>query len=156
MNTFSNLIRGSKHTTKCLTDSKTCAQAFEKLSKGGFSLSPRISSYLVNLNAFNISLSHISGADIPLTDFNSRNPVECVDKSCQVCKFVDEHMDIAVSGIPVDAIADGTSKMPFSKSQAWKEAQKNDVDVKRAHAQLTSGTRPDKKEKHLKTVRRYL
>ena len=124
---------------------------FEKLSKGGFSLSLRISSFLMNLNALNISLNHISGSEIPLTDFNSRNLVECVDKSCQVCKFVDEHMDIVVSGITVDTIEDGSSKMPFCNSQAWKEAQKNDADLKHTYAQLTSGTRPGN-EKNLRTI----
>ena len=109
----------------------------------------------MNLNALNISLNHISGSDIPLTDFNSRNPVECIDKSWQVCKFVDEHMDIAVSGITVDAIEDRLSKMPFCNSQAWKGVQKNDADLKRTYAQLTSGNRPGKKEKNLRTVRRY-
>ena len=146
------MIRESKHTTKCLTDSKTCVQAFEKLSKGGFSLSPRISSFLLHLN---ISLHHVSGSSITLTDFSSRNPIMCNDKSCQVCKYTDEHMDVAIQGITVASIEDGSSRMPFYNLRSCKEAQKLDADLKRTHAQLLSGTRPGKKEKHLKTTRRY-
>ena len=110
----------------------------------------------MNLNALNIDLNHINGSDIPLTDFNSRNPIKCVDDNCQVCKFVAEHMDIAVRGITVADIENGSSKMPFCNSQAWKDAQKNDANLKRTYAQLMSGTRPGKKEKHLRDVRRYL
>ena len=62
INSCSNFIRESKHTTKVLTDSKACVQAFAKLSKGGFSLTPRISSFLMNLNALNVSLNHVSGS----------------------------------------------------------------------------------------------
>ena len=103
-NSFSNFIRESKHTTKVLTDSKACVQAFAKLSKGGFSLVPRISSFLMNLNALNVSLNHVSGSSIRLTDFGSRNPVECPDESCQVCQFVNEHVNIAVNSINVDDV----------------------------------------------------
>ena len=82
---FSEYIRESHNTTKFLTDSKPCVQAFEKLSQGGFSLSPRLSSFLMNLNAHNVSISHVKGSQIKLTDFASRNPITCLDGSCQVC-----------------------------------------------------------------------
>ena len=49
ISSFSHYIRESENTTKFLTDSKACVQAYEKLSKGGFSLSPRISNFLMNL-----------------------------------------------------------------------------------------------------------
>ena len=96
------------------------------------------------------------GRTILLTDFNSRNPIKCVDDNCQVCKFVAEHMDIAVRGITVAYTENGSSKMPFCNPQAWKDAQKNDADLKRTYAQLMSGTRPGKTEKYLRDVRRYL
>ena len=54
-------IRESRHTTKFLTDSKLCVQSFGKLSRGGFSRSLRISSFLMNLNAHNISILHVEG-----------------------------------------------------------------------------------------------
>ena len=110
----------------------------------------------MNLNALNLSINHISGCFIPLTDFSSRNPVECIDKSCQLCQFVTEHLDIAVSGISVEKIIDGSLKMPFYNFSAWKEAQKQDPALTRTYSQLLSGTRPGKKEKNIKLVRHYL
>ena len=62
---FSNFIRESLHTTKFLTDSKPCVDAFHKLAAGGFSLIPRISSYLMNLNSLNVSINHVKGDAIP-------------------------------------------------------------------------------------------
>ena len=130
INNFSHQIRESKHCTKFLTDSKPCVQAFELLSKGSFSLSPRVSSFLMNLNNVNVAINHISGESIPLTDFVSRNPICCTDNSCQVCQFVTEHLDIAVRQISVDDVASGATKMPFYNMVAWKDAQKNDNDLK--------------------------
>ena len=156
INHFSNHIRESKNPTKFLTDSKTCVEAFELLSKGAFSLSPRISSFLMNLNSLNVTISHISGSSIPLTDFNSRNPVECENKSCQLCQFVSEFLHIAVNDITVEQVMNGSLKMPFYNTNSWKDAQKQDPDLRRTYSQLLSGTRPGKKEKDLKDVRHYL
>ena len=156
INNFSHQIRESKHCTKFLTDSKPCVQAFELLSKGSFSLSPRVSSFLMNLNNVNVAINHISGESIPLTDFVSRNPICCTDNSCQVCQFVTEHLDIAVRQISVDDVASGATKMPFYNMVAWKDAQKNDNDLKRVYSQLSAGTHIGKKEKHLKEVRQLM
>ena len=126
INHFNHQIRESKHCTKFLTDSKPCVQAFELLANGAFSLSPRVSSFLMNLNSSNISINHISGESIPLTDFASRNPIECNDNTCQVCQFVNENLNIAVKKITVEEVVDGSVKMPFYNMIAWKEAQKQE------------------------------
>ncbi len=153
---FSHEIRESKHCTKFLTDSKPCVQAFELLSKGSFSMSPRVSSFLMNLNSINVAINHVSGENIPLTDFASRNPIECNDKTCQVCEFVNEHLNIAVKQITVDDVVNGNARMPFYNMVAWREAQKNDNDLKRTFSQLRSGTHIGKKEKNLKNIRQYM
>ena len=155
INAFSNFIRESKHQTKFLTDSKACVEAFEKMSKGGFSLSPRISSFLLNLNAINVSIHHTAGANIKLTDFSSRNPIQCQDSSCQVCRFIKDHMDIAVHQITAEEVEKGDIKMPFYNKASWKIAQQSDQDLNRVYAQLKSGTRPGRKERDIKAVRRY-
>ena len=129
-------------------------QAFQKLLKGGFSLSPRISSYLMNINALNVSINHIKGAFIKLTDFCSRNAINCTDNSCQVCQFVKEKLDASVSSTNVLDVEKGLVRMPFYNTPAWKESQKQDPDLKRCYSQLSSGTRPGKKERNLKDVRR--
>ena len=153
---FSNLIRESKHTTKFLTDSKACVQAFVKLSNGGFSLSPRISSYLMNLNSLNVTIDHVKGADITLTDFCSRNPITCPGQNCQICQFVAERTDIAVQAVNVEDILNRRVKVPFYDLTTWTQAQRDDPDLRRTFSQLSSGTRPGKKEKDINDVRRYL
>ena len=117
INSFSHYIRESKHTTKFFTDSKACVQAFKKLSKGGFSLSPWISSYLMNLNSLNVSINHIRGSDIPLTDFCSRNPITWSDNNCQICEYVKEHVDIAVNSLSVEDVIKGSFRMPYYKNR---------------------------------------
>ena len=156
INAFKNFIQESKHETKFLTDSKACVGAFRKLSVGGFSLSPRISSFLMNLKSINISIEYIKGSAIKLTDVSSRNPVNCEDEKCQVCQFIKENVNLSVHSISVKDIEEGTFKMPFYNKNVWKDAQKQDPDLKRTYAQLVAGTRPGKKEKHLENIRKYL
>ena len=55
----------------------------------------------------------MSVVPLRLTDFGSRNPVESPDESCQVCQFVNEHVNIAVNSINVDDVESGNTKMPF-------------------------------------------
>ena len=78
-----------------------------------------------------------------------------MDGSCQVCRFVADRSEIAIRSINIDDIERGTIKMPFYNHAAWKRAQMQDQDLKRCFSQLVSGTRPGKKEKNLKDLRRY-
>ena len=110
----------------------------------------------MNLNSYNVSINHIKGSSIPLTDFCSRNPIECSENSCQVCSFVSEQADIDVSSLTVSDIEIGISRMPYHNTEAWKELQKQDPDLRRAYSQLSSGTTVGKKEKNLRKLRRYL
>ena len=87
VNNFSTYARESIHPLQVLTDSKPCVQAFDKLCKGHFSASARVSTFLSTLSSYNVSVHHTLGKDNPLSDFNSRNPVPCCDQLCQICKF---------------------------------------------------------------------
>ena len=149
-------MRKSEHTTRGFTDSKYCIQAFNKLGRGEFSLSPRISSFLMTLNSLNITLHHLSGSDNILSDFGSRNPIDCVNESCQVCRFVRESSDLSVNSLTVSDIQNNLAKMPFTNVCAWKSAQKADADQKRVFAQLSAGSRPGRKERNIQNIRRYL
>ena len=153
INSFSHYTRESQHTTNFFTDSKVCVQAFEKLSKGGLSLSPN---YLMNLNSLNVSTNHIRGSDIPLTDWCNRNPITCPDNNCQICEYVKERVDIAVNSLSVGDVIKGSFRMPYYNYTSWTSVQKQDPELRRVFSQLSSGTRPGRKEKHLKTIRKYL
>ena len=53
----------------------------------------------MNLNSLNKSINHVSGSSIKLTDFCCRNPVVCPDNSCQVCQFVEEQLELAITSL---------------------------------------------------------
>ena len=87
-------------------------------------------------------MSHTSGVNIPLTDYNSRNPVECVNKSCQVCKFVEETSCSVVRAVSVQEVLAGKCSMPFVNRPAWVASQRECPHLRRVHAHLQQGTRP--------------
>ncbi|VDI13133.1 Hypothetical predicted protein [Mytilus galloprovincialis] len=85
---FSPDIIQSKHNTCILTDSKPCVQRFEKLCRGEFSASPRVSTFLSTACRYQVTVRHVAGAAILPSDFASRNAPDCEDSACQICTFV--------------------------------------------------------------------
>ena len=53
---FSPFIIQSLHPTTVLTDSKPCVQAIDKLCRGEFSASPRVTSFLTTISRYQVSL----------------------------------------------------------------------------------------------------
>ena len=76
---FAPYILQSAHHACILTDSKACVQAYEKLCRGSFSASPRISTFLSTVSRYQASVRHIRGIHNLLSDFGSRHPIECRD-----------------------------------------------------------------------------
>ena len=81
---FSCYIRESLHATQILTHSKPCVQAWQKLCRGCFSASARVSTFLSTLSSLNIVLCHIKGTENGISDYSSRHPVQCSHCSCQI------------------------------------------------------------------------
>ena len=138
------------------TDSMPCVKAFSKMSRGEFSSSARVATFLSNLSHFQAELRHISGHNNGFTDYSSRNPAECSNDSCQICGFVRELEESVVRGVSVSDVLEGHVKMPYTDRNAWKETQLGDPDLRRVHAHLKSGTRPSKKAKGVRNIRRFL
>ena len=153
---FSPYIRESLHTVQILTDSKACYEAYMKLNKGHFSASNRISTFLTALSSYNVEVCHLKGVANLSADYASRHPKECHDSSCQICKFVQEKIESVVQSVSVQDVVSGKVKMPFMNEAAWRSAQQECQILKRAHAHLTQGTRPQKKTRNLKELKRYL
>lgn len=145
-------------TTKAclLTDSKPCVQAYEKLCRGEFSASPRVSTFLSTACRFQVSIRHVAGAAILPSDFASRNPPDCTDMACQVCTFVQRTQDSVVRLLSTDDILAGRARLPFTSRTAWRSLQSECPDLRRTHAHLTQGTRPSKKMTDVRDVKRYL
>ncbi|XP_021361288.1 uncharacterized protein LOC110455461 [Mizuhopecten yessoensis] len=143
-------------TNQVLTDGRPCVQAYEKLQRGEFSASSRVTSFLSIVSRYAIHVRHIAGiANLP-SDFASRNPIECLDSSCQVCKFIAEMEDSVVRDVSVNDVLELTIHMPFTSRAAWLASQHRCPDLRRVHSQLSQGTRPSKKATKIPDVERYL
>ena len=153
---FAPYIIQSTSSASLLTDSKPCVQAVEKLYRGEFSASPRLSTFLTIASRYQVSLQHLAGtANVP-SDFASRNAPDCKEPNCQVCVFISAIETSVVYKCNIDDIMSGQSKLPFTSRSAWLAAQRDDADLRRVYAHLSQGTRPSRKETSIKSVKRYL
>ena len=153
---FSPFIIQSQQPTTVLTDSKPCVQAIEKLCRGEFSASPRVTSFLTTVSRYQVSLQHLAGkANLP-SDFTSRNAPDCSEPTCQICTFVHEMEDSVVRSVSLQDILDKKSNLPFTTRSAWLQIQNDCPDLRRVHAHLKQGTRPSKKITNIRDVKRYL
>ena len=153
---FSPYIIQSKFNTSILTDSKPCVQAYEKLCRGEFSSSPRVSTFLSIVSRYQISVQHVSGSAILQSDFASRNAAECTELSCQICSFVRTIDQAVVRNLTIEDLSSGLSKLPFTNRTTWMSIQSECPDLRRTHAHLKQGTRPSKKVTNARDVKRYL
>ena len=138
-----------------LTDSKPCVLAIEKLCRGKFSASPRVTSLLTTVSHYQVSLQHLAGkANLP-SDFTSRNAPDCSEPTCKICTFVHEMEDSVVRSISLQDILDKKSNLPFTTRSAWLQIQNDCPDIRRVHAHLKQGTRSSKKITNICDVKRY-
>ena len=149
-------ILNSAHQTQILTDSKPCVQAYQKLTKGEFSASSRVSTFLSTLSRFQVSVTHIAGADNLPADFLSRNAVQCEHGSCQVCSYVADCATATVRAVTVADVAEGRVPVPFANPLAWKAAQQDCPVLRQTYTYLHRGTRPTRKMTRMTDVKRYL
>lgn len=153
---FAPYIIQSHHRTCILTDSKPCVQAYQKLSRGVFSTSSRLITFLTAASRYQLSIRHLSGSANRPSDFTCRNAPACTDESCQICQYIATIEESAVRSITVQDVTSGSVKLPFVTRSSWKVTQQEDADLRRTHAHLTQGTRPSKKATSIKDVKRYL
>ena len=153
---FSPFIIQSEHPTTLLTDSKPCVQAIEKLCRGEFSASPRVTSFLSIVSRYQVQVNHIPGSANLVSDFASRNAPECEEPNCQICKFIESTESSVVRNVNVQDILQETTRLPFTTRSAWLEIQNDCPDLRRVHAHLKQGTRPSKKLTNIRDIKRYL
>ena len=153
---FAPYIIQSLHTTEVLTDSRACVQAYEKLKRGEFSASSRVTTFLSTVSCFSVHIRHIAGVENLPSDYASRNPKECLDSSCQICKFIAELEDSIVRSLSVSDVLQGSGRMPFTSHAVWQATQLGCPHLRRTHSHLSQGTRPSKKATKIIDVKRYL
>ena len=93
--------------------------------------------------------------DLP-SDFASRNPPECHSPSCQICKFVTESDDVVVKSVNVAEVLSGHTQVPYANRKVWKNLQVECPELRKVHAHLVNGTRPNAKATKVTNVKRYL
>ena len=98
---FSPFIIQSTHNTCLLTDSKPCVQAVEKLCRGEFSASPRVTSFLSTVSRYQVNVRHLNWSVNVPSDFASRNAPECTEPRCQICSFITQLEDSVVRSVHV-------------------------------------------------------
>ena len=103
-----------------------------------------------------MEISHLSGSANLVSDFSSRNAPECTEESCQICKFITEIDEGVVRNVSIADVINGTIRLPFVGRKSWLANQSECGDLRRVKAHLLQGTRPSKKENHIKDIKRYL
>lgn len=149
-------IINSCNQTIILTDSRPCVLSYEKLCRGEFSSSARVSTFLSIVSRYHVKVMHIKGIENGLVDFTSRNPIECEESSCQLCKFVNQVDDSVVRQCSVKDVLESSASVPFSSRNSWHEIQQSCQNLRRTAAHLKQGTSPSKKQTRIKDVKRYL
>jgi hypothetical protein len=153
---FSPFIIQSSLNACILTDSKPCVQAYEKLCRGEFSTSPRVSTFLSVVSRYQASVRHVSGSAILPSDFASRNVPPCEDERCQICSFISRTQESVVRSTSVQDVLAGSVRLPFTSRSAWLAVQAECADLRRTHTHLVQGTRPSRKTTNVRDVKRYL
>ena len=138
-----------------MTDSKPCVQTFEKLFRGEFSASPRVTSFLSTASRYQVNIRHLAGSSNVPSDFASRKAPECNQPRCQICSFIILTEDSVVRTTITQDIRDLPS-LPFTTRSARLQIQSQCPDLRRTHAHLKQGTHPSKKLTTIKDVKRYI
>lgn len=153
---FAPYLIQSEFKGRVLTDNKPCVQAYEKLGRGEFSTSPRVSTFLSTVSRYQVTIQHIAGiANLP-SDFQSRNPVPCTDPCCQICKFIKEIDESVIRHTSAKDIISGVARAPFTSRVAWKDVQADCPDIRKAVVHLKQGTSLSKKVTNAKDIKRYM
>jgi hypothetical protein len=104
-----------------LTDSKPCVQAFQKLYRGEFLASPRVTSFLSIISRYQAIVSHLArlawSANIS-SDFASRIDPEYNEQRCQICASIVIAEDSVVRSTTVQDVR-GLSCLPFTTRSSW-------------------------------------
>ena len=157
LNHYAPLIIESEEKPIILTDSKPCIQAVSKLRRGEFSTSARMTTFLSNVSRYSAEIQHIAGRVNLPSDYASRHPLDCTNPNiCQICKFSNESSTLSVYEINIKNILDGEASLPYTNRESWKLIQTECPNLRKVSAHIKNGTIPHRKNRNLRTVRKYL
>ena len=132
------------------TDNQPCVQAWNRLKKGAYSNSSRISSFLSEISMIPVNIEYRPGKDMHTSDFASRHPVRCsTPESCQICKFANEIEIIGdkaalIRSVTVEDIKTGRSVLPLTQRKTWVDVQAKDSTMEKFKHLVRIGQSPNK------------
>ena len=147
---FSRYIRESKSPTTHFTDNQPVVAAFNRAKRGAFSTNARVSTFLSTVSSLPVEIRHKPGVEMHSSDFASRHPQTCPDRTCALCVFAYEEQMVGdncdlLKHITVEEVTSGEVNMPFTSKKAWLDVQNEDqVHIKLKYL-IESGQAPAKK-----------
>ena len=96
----------------------------------------------------NIEIVHTPGKEMKSSDYNSRNPQECENKNCQICKFASDLVKEgnSVMRVTVEDVEKGNINMPYTQRKAWLAVQRNDKVHQELIHLIESSQTPERKK----------
>ena len=143
------------------TDSTPVVMAYNRIQKGLFSASPRVSTFLHEVINQGAIIKYLSGKNNIPADHASRNAAPCQNQNtCQVCSWVnDKELQVVrqLNAKETDKLLAGNDPLPLRSKDYWKKRQKEDPVLKNVFLCITKGmTPPATKNNGWPEVRRYL
>ena len=143
--------------TELNCDNMPSVMAARRLQRGEFSRSVRVTYFLSTLAAFPVDVVYRKGADHP-GDFDSRHPIACESKNCQVCEFAfdlagptamesifSENTMTQVNSVTCEEILSGQIPVPFSQSVGWRNIQQENPTLRKLKFHMEGGTIPKRR-----------
>ena len=146
---FKPFLQHSNKTTIHHTDSMPTFQAWQRAKTGAFSNSARIAAFLTEISTLDVEFIHTSGSNMNYSDYASRNSTECKEKSCQICKYLNDLVftaDNIVRAVNIEDIERGNLTMPYTQQAAWRQAQSVDKTLCALVKLINTGQLPEKKK----------
>ena len=143
INAEMNTIKECKNPVIISPDSKPVADAVKLIRKGLYSTSPRIQSFINNINRIPIVVQLASGKNKQniSSDFQSRHPTKCTSQHCSVCNFISESSDSVLIPTAINSVDTPES---MNNRTAWNKVQDQQKATREAKSLLKSGKTPNK------------
>ena len=140
------------------TDSQLVVKAYEKMQRGEFSASPRVSTFLHQVLGQSAIVKHLAGSSNQPADQASRNAAQCNTPHCQVCSWIRDKESQVVNYVDIEnmePLIAGNEAIPFSDHSYWRRRQLECQDLKLLAHHLKHSTVPQKNS-HKVRLKRYL
>ena len=111
-----------------------------------------MATFLTSVSNLPVEFRHKAGKFMETSDYASRHPMTCPEKSCALCKFaygeqmVGDNCDLYIREITVEDVLSGKVTMPCTSRKAWLDIQSQDQVHIRLRAMLELGQSPHKKQ----------